>query len=140
MGQLTCISFDYMQNLPLPHIKTSDVFYARQLWYILFGIHDLGNDRAYMNVYDEMVGGKGQKNVTSMLLKYFNDVGAHSETCVIFNDGCAGQNKNYTMVRFLFYLVVCLKLFKKFCIFFPFAVTAICPMIRTSVWCQLKKK
>ncbi|VEN57276.1 unnamed protein product [Callosobruchus maculatus] len=26
-GELTCLSFDYMQNLPLPHLQTSDVFF-----------------------------------------------------------------------------------------------------------------
>lgn len=28
-GKVDMLSFDYMQNLPLPHIPTGDVFYAR---------------------------------------------------------------------------------------------------------------
>ena len=31
VGHLLCLSFDFIQNLPLPHIKTNFVFYTRQL-------------------------------------------------------------------------------------------------------------
>ncbi|KAJ8964873.1 hypothetical protein NQ314_004555 [Rhamnusium bicolor] len=45
-NKATVISFDFMQNLPLPHIRTNTVFYARQLWYFVFGVHDLSDDCA----------------------------------------------------------------------------------------------
>nr|CAI5867266.1 unnamed protein product [Callosobruchus analis] len=28
-GEVECVTFDYMQNLPLPHIRTNPIFYAR---------------------------------------------------------------------------------------------------------------
>ena len=30
---------------PLPHIPSNAVFYARQLWYYVFGVHNLANDQ-----------------------------------------------------------------------------------------------
>lgn len=63
----TGLSFDYMQNLPLPHIRTNAVFYARQLWYFVFGIHKDGENSATMNCYHEAVGRKGQNEVASLL-------------------------------------------------------------------------
>lgn len=59
-----------MQNLPMPHIKTGDVFYARQMWYYVFGIHDLADDSASAYVYPETVGKKGASDVTSLILHY----------------------------------------------------------------------
>lgn len=97
-GELTCLSFDYMQNLPLPHLRTGDVFFASQLWYYVFGVHDLGTSEATMFVYDETVGRKGQNDVTSLLLNYLNIQGVQKDTSVLFSDGCPGQNKNYVMV------------------------------------------
>lgn len=35
------ITFDFMQNLPLPHIPIQNIFYLRQLWVHCFGIKDL---------------------------------------------------------------------------------------------------
>lgn len=119
-NQATVISFDFMQNLPLPHIRTNTVFYARQLWYFVFGVHDFADDSASMYVYDESVGKKGQNDVTSHLFHFLRhkEITA-TETLVIFSDGCAGQNKNYTMVRFLYFVVHVLNLFKSVVHIFP---------------------
>lgn len=119
-NKATVISFDFMQNLPLPHIRTNTVFYARQLWYFVFGVHDLSDDSASMYVYNEGIGKKGQNDVTSHLFHYLRhrDL-ATTETLVIFSDSCAGQNKNYTMVRFLYFVVHVLKLFKSVTHIFP---------------------
>ncbi|KAJ8894652.1 hypothetical protein PR048_007316 [Dryococelus australis] len=39
-GSIHLLSFDYMHNLPLPHIT------GWQLWYNIFGVHNLGDDSA----------------------------------------------------------------------------------------------
>ena len=31
------VTFDFQQNLPMPHIPVSDIFYLRQLWLYIFG-------------------------------------------------------------------------------------------------------
>lgn len=108
-GEVMCISFDFMQNLPLPHIPSNPVFYSRQLWYNVFGIHDLGNDEAFMYTYLETEAKKGSNEVTSMLLHYLKN-NIHNRSLVIFSDGCPGQNKNYVMLHFLYSLVHVLKI------------------------------
>lgn len=120
-GSITCLSFDFMQNLPLPHIKTNAVFYSRQLWYNLFGIHNLGDDSVTMYRYCENEGRKGPNEVTSMLLDYLKNIPIEKLTdeLVLISDGCPGQNKNKTMVRFIYCLVHILKLFKRVTHIFP---------------------
>lgn len=118
-GRCMAISFDFQQNLPLPHIRTSDVFFKSQLWYYVFGIHDLADDSASMYVYTEDVAKKGSNDVTSMLLHYLNNTDLSKDHLVIFSDGCAGQNKNHVMVYFQYLLVHCLKVFKKVTHIFP---------------------
>lgn len=108
-----------MQNLPLPHIRTGDVFFARQLWMYVFGIHDIGRNKVCMNLYLKSEGKKGQCDVTSLLLKYFNEHSITSEHLIIFSDGCPGQNKNYLMVIFLYILVHVVCLFKSVKYVFP---------------------
>ncbi|VEN44384.1 unnamed protein product [Callosobruchus maculatus] len=118
-GLIMCLSFDYMQNLPLPHIQSSEVFFASQLWYYVFGVHDLATNDATIFVYDETTGKKGQNDVTSLLLQYFNKTDVTKDDLVLFSDGCPGQNKNYVMVRFLYALVHIFKVFKTITYYFP---------------------
>ena len=46
------ITFDFMQNIPFPHIPISDLFYIRQMWLYVFGI------KAFMYEYDEITAKK----------------------------------------------------------------------------------
>lgn len=118
-GECMVLSFDYMQNLPLPHIKTGDVFYSRQMWYYVFGIHDLANDAVSIYCYTEMTGKKGASDVTSLLLHYLNNRQITSDNLVLLSDGCGGQNKNHVMVYFQYFLVHVLKIFKTITHVFP---------------------
>lgn len=117
-GDITCITFDFMQNLPLPHIPSNPVFFARQIWYYVFGIHDLGSNEATMYTYTEDEAKKGSIDVTSMLLNYFNTNNL-CRNLVLISDGCPGQNKNYTMLHFLYVLVHVLKMFDSITYLFP---------------------
>ncbi|KAJ8956422.1 hypothetical protein NQ314_006751 [Rhamnusium bicolor] len=52
----------------------------------------------FMQNLNESVGRKGQNDVTSHLFHFLRHKEITSaETLVIFSDGCAGQNQNYTM-------------------------------------------
>lgn len=119
-GKATVLSFDFMQNLPLPHLQTNAVFFARQLWYYVFGVHDLSNDDVSLYVYHECVGKKGQNDVTSLLFHYLHSKSDDLEDdLVLISDGCSGQNKNYAMVHFLYMLVHCFKMFQRITYIFP---------------------
>lgn len=43
-------TFDFQQNLPVPCVTTSDLFYMRQLWTYNFGIHDLKTGDGIMHL------------------------------------------------------------------------------------------
>lgn len=113
------ICFDFMQNLPLPEVPVQDVFYLRQLWVYVFGVHDLGSSRAQMFVYHEGEAKKGANDVCSMLLQYIEEtVPAEVTELHCFCDGCAGQNKNHTVLRF-FLTLAARKRFNKIFLYFP---------------------
>lgn len=120
-GEILCLSFDYMQNLPLPYIKTNSVFYARQLWQYVFGIHDVGSNNVTVYTYCENTAKKGSNEVTSILLDYLKNISpdGRPDELVLISDGCPGQNKNMTMVRFLYAVIHIFKMLKQITYLFP---------------------
>ncbi|KAJ8879840.1 hypothetical protein PR048_020457 [Dryococelus australis] len=98
-GDIVCLSFDCMQDLPLPHLKTNAVFYSR-------------SDSVTMFTYHEGDGRKGSNEVTSMLLTYINNNNEPFDNFVLISDCYCGQNKNQTRVHFIFTLVHCFHVFK----------------------------
>lgn len=118
-GKAMVISFDYMQNLPLPHIRNNAVFFCRQLWYYVFGIHNMGDDSVSMYTYDETTAKKGANDVTSLLFHFFVNNDITSRDLILISDGCPGQNKNYVMVHFLYCMVHVLNMFDTIKYIFP---------------------
>lgn len=96
------LCFDFMQNLPLPNIPVQEVFYMRQLWLYVFGIHDLKTNKTHIYLYHEGEANKSPDEVCSLLLHYLNEtVSSEVKHLVLFSDGPSSQNKNHTVVRFL---------------------------------------
>lgn len=113
------ITFDYMQNLPLPNIPVQEIFYYRQLWVYAFQIHNLKENTGHFYTYHEGQAYKGPNEVCTFLLDYIvNKLSPEITELHIFSDGCPGQNRNHTMVRFLLTLAAT-KRFKKICHYFP---------------------
>lgn len=52
------LSFDFQQNMPLPHIPSGDVFYKRQLWSYNFCIHSAGTGKSHFYMYNESTAKK----------------------------------------------------------------------------------
>ena len=102
---IATLTFDYQQNLPLPHITCSDVFYCRQLWLHVFGLHNCATGNARMCVYLESVAKKGANEVVSLLHHYFASLPPQVTDLCLYSDGCSGQNKNIIMIEYLFTLV-----------------------------------
>lgn len=114
------IAMDYSKNLPTPNISTNDVYYKRQLSFYSFNIHVLGTQASYFYTYDESVAKKGADDVTSILDDFIEKhVGDGVKHLHIFCDSCAGQNKNYTVLRYLHHLVITRKRFDSIKITFP---------------------
>lgn len=96
------IAFDYMQNLPLPSIPVQDIFYLRQLWVYLFGVHDLISGKAVMYTYHEGFAKKSPDEVHSLLNDYLtNERPKDIKKLVIFSDLCGGQKRNHPICRYL---------------------------------------
>lgn len=68
------LSFDFQQNMPLPHISSGDVFYKRQMWSYNFCIHSASTGKSYFFMYNETVAKKGQNEVISFLHYYFKNI------------------------------------------------------------------
>lgn len=94
------LSYDYMQNVPLPIIPVQDLFYLRQLTVSIFCVSNLRTGKNVLFMYHEGHGGKGPNEVCSFILKYIEEyVDDKIEHLMLFSDNCGGQNKNNFAVR-----------------------------------------
>lgn len=114
------ITMDFCKNLPTPNITTNDVYYKRQLTFVSFNVHVLSSNQSVFYTYPQTVAKKGADDVMSMLYNFcFEILNPEVKHLTIFCDSCAGQNKNYTLIRFLHYLVHARKRFNSIKVVFP---------------------
>ena len=99
------MTFDFQQNLPLPHIPVGDIFYLQQMWMYVFGIHSCGDNKVSMYCWPEVMAKRGSDEVISCLHDFISKVPAAVNTLFLFSDGCPGQNKNSNVMSYLFTLV-----------------------------------
>ena len=94
-----------MKNLPTPNVTTNDVFYRRQLSVHAFNIHVLSSNAVFVYMYDETTAKRGSDDVSSMLYHFFiNSVPDHVVHLDLFCVGCEGQNKNWTVIRYMLHV------------------------------------
>ena len=80
--------------MPFPHFPTGDVFYLRQLWLFVFGIHSAKTGKGKMYTWPETQGKRGVNEVVSCLSHYISHhIPATVRTLHVFTDGCRGQNQ-----------------------------------------------
>ncbi|KAJ8890299.1 hypothetical protein PR048_009807 [Dryococelus australis] len=101
-----------VQNLPLPHLKTNAVFIAVNCGTMCLVLMTWGSDSVTMFTYHEGDGRKGSN-------KYINNNNEPVDNLVLIRDSCCGQNKNQTIVHFLFTLVHCFHVFITVTYLFP---------------------
>lgn len=106
------ISFDIMQNLPLPKSPIGQTYYSRQLYMYVFGVvmhHGKGSKQApgdcHLYVWLENENRKDSNMTASALdhclrANFVNEI-RQSGHVRLFSDSCYGQNKNATMVGML---------------------------------------
>nr|XP_023012891.1 uncharacterized protein LOC111502940 [Leptinotarsa decemlineata] len=100
------ICMDFGKKFPLPNISTNDVYYKRQLSIYLFNIHTLSTSESVFYVYPESIGKKGSDDICSLLFNFlYNQLDPQVRKLEIFCDSCGGQNKNYTVFRFLHHVI-----------------------------------
>lgn len=100
------ICMDYQKNLNCPNISTNDVYYRRQLSFYLFNIHTLSTQESIFYTYDQTIAKKGSDDVTSILYNFvLHFLDKEVRHLTIFCDSCGGQNKNFTLFRFAYFIV-----------------------------------
>jgi len=65
--EIEVLSFDFQQNMPLPHIPCGDVFYKRQIWVYNFYIYSGKTGQSYHYMYDESIA---KKDKTILLVSF----------------------------------------------------------------------
>lgn len=127
-------AIDYMQNLPLPHIPIQTIFYLRQLWVNVFCIYDLKSKKSSFYLYHEGIARKGANEVSSFVMDYINtNIPSDVNELHVYSDGCVGQNKNHTVVRMFYHLLIKGVLIQSFRDF-PFADIPFYPVIGYLEW------
>jgi hypothetical protein len=81
-----CMVCDYAQNLGLLHFgaeQPADIYYFSELTVNIFGIADVTRKQTKMIAYGctEDQGGKGGKNVASLIMKGLADLGWLKQDC-----------------------------------------------------------
>lgn len=105
-SEVEVLSFDFQQNMPLPHIPCGDVFYKRQLWCYNLCIYSGKTGQSYFYMYDEITGKKGQNEVISFLNHFLkNKLSSGVKKMYIFTDNCSSQNKNKALFQYLYTIV-----------------------------------
>lgn len=100
------ICIDFGKNFSIPKIPTNDVYYKRQLSIYMFNVHVLSDSRSVFYVYPETIGKKGSDDVSSLLNHFvYNYLDLNIKHLDLFCDSCGGQNKNFTLFRYLHNLV-----------------------------------
>eukprot|EP00834_Sanchytrium_tribonematis_P006429 NODE_471_length_7033_cov_0.382031.p1 type:complete len:574 gc:universal NODE_471_length_7033_cov_0.382031:4047-2326(-) len=107
LSNVTCLSFDYSQNLCLPSFtdQPSEIYFMSLLNIHLFGIFNETRQKQLNYIYREDQGKKGSNNVTSILIDYIYRLAEQQRKhLVLFADNCVGQNKNNTVMKLLNWL------------------------------------
>lgn len=119
--EIEAIAMNYQKNLPTPNISTNDVYYRRLSLtsYLLTSTFYPTQSLFFTHTMREFAR-KGADDVCSMLCHFFTNVlDTKVRQLIVFCDSCAGQNKNYTVLHFLHYMVHQLERFETVKIVFP---------------------
>eukprot|EP00834_Sanchytrium_tribonematis_P005852 NODE_385_length_8329_cov_0.434386.p2 type:complete len:403 gc:universal NODE_385_length_8329_cov_0.434386:5296-6504(+) len=95
---VTCLSFDYSQNLVLPQFQDqpSELYFLSLLNIFLFGIHNETKKKQMNYIYREDQGKKGGDNVVSLLIDYIFLLPTEQRRhLILFADNCGTKQKQY---------------------------------------------
>lgn len=92
------LTFDMMQNSPVPSMTHSAMYYLRQLYVLVLGIHHTSDDSAYLYAWDESTAGRGPDEIASCLSNHVSARVEDARHLICYSDSCFGQNKNFVMM------------------------------------------
>ena len=99
------ITFDLQAILQLPYAAENQLYYVRKLYVYNFTIYDShdGSGNAYL--WDEVNSMKGSNEISSCLMKYFEELSTYVTHVASFSDTCGGQNRNRDISAAMLYAV-----------------------------------
>lgn len=100
------ITFDLQQQMYIPQLTHSEMYYSQQVTCCNLGIHDSVQGKGLMCIWTENFGGRGSQEISSCIYKYLTtatDLGQRKKL-ICWSDNCGGQNKNQFMLAM--YLVL----------------------------------
>lgn len=104
-GEAYILTFDLQKALAFPKLTTSVAYYKRNLYLYNLGIHCFNNNTGYMNVWDEIEGGRGSQDIAACLVKHLKTYAALQKHAILYSDSCTGQNRNIKITLSLLKLV-----------------------------------
>ncbi|CAG9792678.1 unnamed protein product [Diatraea saccharalis] len=103
------VQFDLQQQMYLPTLTHTQMYYSRQLAFVNMGIHLEDEGRGIMFLWNETVGQRGSNEIASCLYKFFtySEIGytTHKKKLILWSDNCGGQNKNQAVLAMLLVLI-----------------------------------
>ena len=87
------IAFDLEQNVQVPTLTHSSMFYLRQLWVYNFGIHLCSDESAFLCVWDESIAGRGSSKIASCLLEYLSQNNPSVKKFTCYSDSCLARTR-----------------------------------------------
>ena len=106
-SKLLAFTFDLQKTQPIPYLRTSIVFYLRQLWMYNLVINLLSENKGYMCLWQETEARRGSCEVRSAVLPFLEsscDLTKY-EAIHTFSDSCGGQNRNKNIISM--FMLVC---------------------------------
>lgn len=89
------ISYDMQQQIYVPQLTHSEMYYSRQLACCNLGIHDSDIENGFMCVWPETVGGRGSLEVAHCVYSYLTkQITTNKKKLIVWSDNCGAQNKN----------------------------------------------
>lgn len=94
------ISFDMQQQMYIPQLTHSEMYYSQQLSVCNLGIHDSVTGKGFMCLWTEDFGGRGSLEISSCLYTYLTkEINSHGKKkLILWSDNCGGQNKNQFII------------------------------------------
>ena len=75
----------------------------------MFGVHSCGDNDVAMYCWPEITGKRGSDEVVSCPHDFLSKLPSSVTSLRLYSDGCGGQNKNATVMHYLFSLVATVK-------------------------------
>lgn len=89
------ISYDMQQQIYIPQLTHSEMYYSRQVACCNLGIHDSEIKNGFMCFWPETVGGRGSLEVAHCVYSYLTkQINTQKTKLIVWSDNCGAQNKN----------------------------------------------